>query len=148
MQYVGQPKPPGCVFCLKPAEPDERAYVVHRGQDVYVILNAFPYNSGHLLVVPFVHESDVAALPAEAYSEMMLTTRTCVEVLRRVYRPDGFNLGMNLGRAAGAGEEHLHTHVVPRWAGDTNFMPVLADTKALPELLESTWERVRQAWPK
>lgn len=148
MQYVGQPRPPGCVFCLEPASGDDaKAYIVHRAPRTYVILNRFPYNAGHLLLIPYEHVTDILATPAETYREMMDLVRTGVEVLRQVYHPEGFNVGMNLGRAAGAGEIHLHAHIVPRWIADKNFMAVVGDTRVLPETLETTWQRVREAWP-
>jgi ATP adenylyltransferase len=139
---------PCCVFCMAPSADDDRMHlIVHRGRHCFVILNAFPYNSGHLMVVPYAHTADLAVLPPETLAEMMQLSTTAMAALRAVMRPDGFNLGMNLGRAAGAGiADHLHLHVVPRWVGDTNFMPVLGNTRVLPESLERTWEKITAAF--
>lgn len=136
-----------CVMCDLAASADDRAqHVVHRGDTVFAVLNVFPYNTAHTLVVPYAHLGDFALLPAEVSAELWATTQRIVAALDREYQPDGFNIGMNIGRVAGAGiPDHLHVHVVPRWGGDTNFMPVTADTKVLPESLEQTWERLRGA---
>jgi ATP adenylyltransferase len=133
----------GCIFC----EPDE-ALVVHRGELAFVILNRFPYASGHVMVAPVRHVGDYRALSdAEALEIHHLASRALV-TLGEVYRPQGHNLGWNLGRAAGAGiADHVHQHVVPRWTGDTNFMPVLADVRVLPEALAESGRRLREAWP-
>jgi ATP adenylyltransferase len=134
----------GCFLCEKPREDDdERNLIVYRAERVFAVLNLFPYNTGHVLVAPYGHEGDLTALERETAAELMQVTRTIVGALREEYRPDAFNLGMNLGRPAGAGvPDHLHMHIVPRWTGDTNFMPVLAETKVLPESLEQTYARV------
>lgn len=125
---------------------DRAAYILERGSGCFTVLNAFPYNSGHLMVVPYRHESSLAALPLPEAEELMRMARRAERALRRAYTPDGLNLGMNLGKAAGAGvAEHLHLHAVPRWSGDNNFMSVLAETRILPELLEGTWQRLRDA---
>ena len=122
------------------------AGILERGASCYMVLNAFPYNNGHLMVVPYQHEASLAALPLETADELMQLTRRAERVLRAVYRPDGLNLGLNLGASAGAGvAEHLHLHAVPRWAGDTNFMSVLAETRILPEQLADSWQRLRVA---
>jgi ATP adenylyltransferase len=111
-----------------------------------MVLNAYPYNGGHLMVVPYRHQDSLAALPLREAEELLRMTRRAERVLRAVYRPDGLNLGMNLGQAAGAGvAEHLHLHAVPRWSGDNNFMSVLAETRILPEMLGETWTRIRTA---
>jgi ATP adenylyltransferase len=149
-----------CVFCNlvasveyaiahgTPAEDAERAaLIVYRAQDVFVCLNRFPYNSGHLMVVPYAHESSLAALPKRAADAIMEHAQHIEQALQRVYKPDGFNFGMNLGAAAGAGVAgHLHLHALPRWGGDTSFMTVTAETRTLPEMLESTWARLRAAF--
>lgn len=134
----------GCVFCMVAADTQDREnLVIYRGQELFVILNAFPYNSGHLMVIPYQHTAELADLTPTAQAEMMRLTTLAIEALRRAMRPDGFNLGMNLGRSAGAGiADHLHMHVVPRWTGDTNFVPVIANARVLPESLECTWEKV------
>ncbi len=134
-----------CFLCAKPAQHDDRAnLILLRAKCAFVLLNLYPYNGGHLMIAPYLHSGDVAGLDAAVAEEMMRITQQCVETLQRAYSPDGFNVGMNLGRAAGAGvPDHLHMHVVPRWTGDTNFMPVLGTTKVLPESLDQTYERLR-----
>jgi ATP adenylyltransferase len=133
-----------CFLCAKPAAHDDRAnLILMRSARVYALLNLYPYNNGHLMVAPFLHTGDFAGLEAPIAQELMAITQRCVDAVRRAYRPDGFNVGMNLGKAAGAGvPDHLHIHVVPRWNGDTNFMPVLGETKVLPETLEQTYDRL------
>jgi len=137
---------PGCFLCTLPAaDParDREHLLLHRGERAYVLLNLYPYNSGHAMVAPYEHTGDFAGLdPATANVLTALTQRT-VAVLKRAYEPEAFNVGMNLGRAAGAGlPDHLHIHIVPRWTGDTNFMPVVGHTKVLPETLEQTYDRL------
>jgi ATP adenylyltransferase len=137
----------GCIFCTKPEADDDRAhYILYRGRTCFIILNAYPYNNGHLMVVPYLHTSELAALPAATMQEMMELAALAVAALRQVMCPDGFNLGMNLGHVAGAGiAEHLHLHIVPRWEGDTNFMLVVSNTRVLPEALDATWEKLHRA---
>jgi len=139
----------GCVFCRVQGEArDEENLIVARGQSAFVILNRFPYTSGHLMVVANAHQPSLEALDAGTRSEMMELATQAIRVLRQVYRPDGFNVGFNIGEAAGAGiAEHIHLHVVPRWNGDTNFMSTLGETRVLPEALEETCRRLRAAWP-
>ncbi len=134
----------GCFLCTKPAEHDDRAnLILWRGERVYVLLNLYPYNSGHLMIAPYAHTGDLATLDSATAQEIMALTQRCVGVLQQAYGPEGFNLGMNLGKPAGAGvPDHLHVHVVPRWAGDTNFMPIVAGTKVLPETLDQTYVRL------
>lgn len=136
----------GCVLCEiagSPSEENARRYVLFRGRHHFVVLNIYPYNSGHLMVVPFLHASRLEDLSVEALSEMALLAARTERVLRDAYRPEGMNLGMNLGSAAGAGiDAHLHLHVVPRWTGDTNFMTVAGESRVLPESLEDTWRRL------
>ena len=138
----------GCFLCANPAaEDDAKHFIVHRGAHAFVILNLYPYNSGHLMVAPYRHTGDFAHLDAEVAADLMATTQHAVGALTSVYHPDAFNVGMNLGKAAGAGvPDHLHVHIVPRWNGDTNFMPIMADTKVLPETLDQTYERLRPAF--
>ena len=138
----------GCVFCAAAAGENDREWlVVHRATHHFVILNRFPYTSGHLMVVPYAHLADLEELPADALPEMMSLGQRAVRHLKKLYRPDGLNLGMNLGEAAGAGiASHLHLHVLPRWVGDTNFMTVTGETRVLPEALEVTWEKLRAAF--
>jgi ATP adenylyltransferase len=137
-----------CVFCEKPAaDPahDRQNLLVWRGTHAFVILNLYPYNSAHLMVVPYRHLADVTALTPDECAEIMALFQRMVRVLGAEYHPQGFNAGMNLGEAAGAGiADHLHLHVVPRWTGDTNFMPVVGQTKVLPEALEQTYDRLRR----
>jgi ATP adenylyltransferase len=139
----------GCIFCNKPAEGrDEQNLIVQRGQHGYVILNLFPYNNGHLMVVPYAHVPSPEQLETATLTEMMLLMTQGLAALRAMYSPQAFNVGMNIGGAAGAGiAEHVHLHAVPRWAGDTNFMTVTAGTRVLPEDLRDTWRRMRAAWP-
>jgi ATP adenylyltransferase len=134
-----------CFLCDHAADPthDRENLVVYRASSVFVLLNLYPYNSGHLMVAPYLHTGDFPNLDAQIASELTHVTQRAVGVLQQVYAPDAFNVGMNLGKAAGAGvPDHLHVHVVPRWNGDTNFMPVVAETKVLPETLEQTYDRL------
>jgi ATP adenylyltransferase len=138
----------GCVFCRAAGLEDEAGLVVHRGQHGFVLLNRYPYASGHLMIAPYRHEGAFGELEDGEALEIHRLAATAVDVLAGVMSPQGFNLGWNLGRVAGAGiVDHVHQHVVPRWAGDTNFMPVLADVKVMPEALEATRRRLAQAWP-
>jgi ATP adenylyltransferase len=134
-----------CFLCAAPAQHDDTAnLIVMRSKSVFVLLNLYPYNTGHLLIVPYIHEGDLARLDPDIASEMMAITQRSVDVVHQVYKPDGFNVGMNLGKSAGAGvPDHLHIHLVPRWNGDTNFMPIVADTKVLPESLSETYARLQ-----
>lgn len=149
MAYIQSPKPEnGCIFCKALQQPDGvENLIVIRGRGAFVILNRYPYTSGHLMVVPFDHVSSLDLLSGETRAEMMELTMQATRVLARVYHPEGYNLGMNLGEIAGAGiAEHLHMHVVPRWGGDTNFMSTVAQTRVLPEALEDTYHRVVNGW--
>ena len=138
---------PGCVFCQRPGLADERSsLLVHRGRHNFVILNMFPYTSGHEMVVPYAHLDRFDALPTDAACEMTALAQRMEGVLRELYHPDGINLGMNIGAAAGAGVAgHIHLHVLPRWVADSNFMTTVAETRVLPESLDVTWERIRAA---
>jgi len=148
-QYVSEagPTQEGCIFCRFPEEQDDPANLVAwRGEHTFILLNRYPYNTGHLLVVPYQHTAELGGLPHATLLEMMMALRRCVAALGEAYGPDGYNAGMNLGSVAGAGiADHLHLHIVPRWAGDTNFMPVLADVKVMPELLEQSYEKIATA---
>ncbi|GAA1736919.1 hypothetical protein GCM10009809_35160 [Isoptericola hypogeus] len=153
MVYIGgQDKPADgsearCPFCRIPAGDDESGLVVARGRECYAVLNLYPYNSGHLMVLPYRHVSDYPELTVSETAELAAMTQQAMGALRRAYAPAGFNLGMNQGEVAGAGiAAHLHQHVVPRWLGDSNFLPVVGRTKALPELLADTRARVAAAW--
>ncbi|MFC1650216.1 HIT domain-containing protein, partial [Candidatus Latescibacterota bacterium] len=123
----------GCIFCDKPQEKEDKEnLILHRGKKCFVILNKFPYNNGHILIVPYHHTSEISDLDQDTMLELMETVNLVVEAIKSIMRPDGFNVGMNLGRSAGAGiAEHVHMHVVPRWIGDTNFMPVIGGTKVI-----------------
>ena len=137
-----------CPFCAAPGKSDADGLIVHRGTSAYVLLNLFPYNSGHLLVCPYRHVATYDQATAEETQEIAELTQTAMRVLRSVSRCDGFNIGMNQGAVAGAGvDEHLHQHVVPRWASDANFFPIIARTKALPQLLGDVRETLAAAWP-
>jgi ATP adenylyltransferase len=148
-----------CVFCnmlaavdyaiangMDPAEAEESIGLLERGKTGFLVLNAYPYSNGHLMAVPYQHEASLAALPLETATELMTLMRRAERILRKVYHPDGLNMGLNLGESAGAGvAHHLHVHALPRWSGDTNFMTVVAETRVLPEILADTWKRLREA---
>jgi ATP adenylyltransferase len=149
MKYVTNAEKPGsCIFCDALMEKDDLVnFVVHRAKNTYAILNRFPYTSGHLMIVPNLHVPSIEELTAEVRAEMMEMVNSAIVVLRRVYRPDGFNVGINMGIAAGAGiAEHAHIHIVPRWAGDTSFVSTVGETRVIPEELGETWKRVRENW--
>ncbi len=149
LEYVqGADEQEGCVFCLAPGLGDDAGLVVHRGEHAFVLLNRYPYASGHLMVAPYRHAGDFGGLAPEEALDVHRLAAAATGVLEEVMSPQGFNLGWNLGRIAGAGiVDHVHQHVVPRWAGDTNFMPVLADVKVMPEALEATRRKLADAWP-
>lgn len=137
-----------CIFCAKPAAEDDKAnLIVHRGASSFVILNLFPYTNGHLMVAPYAHIGRFQEIPAATLAEMMELAQRAMDRLERAYEPHGFNVGFNQGRVAGAGvEHHIHMHVVPRWAGDNNFMPVIADTKVMPQSIEQSYEALEGAF--
>jgi ATP adenylyltransferase len=148
-QYITAPDAPeGCVFCSAVQNPDDRAnFIVHRGRRNFVILNRFPYTNGHVLIIPFEHVPSLEEVAEETLVEMTLLARETEGHLRSIYQPDGLNIGMNLGKSAGAGiVGHIHLHMLPRWTGDTNFMTVTGETRVLPEELPLTWERLRAAY--
>ena len=152
--YIGGESKPvddtagSCPFCLAPGRSDAEGLVVHRGTLAYVVMNLYPYSPGHLLVCPYRHVSDYADATDEERAELGSLTATAMAVIRTVSHPAGFNVGMNLGEVAGAGiAAHLHQHLVPRWRGDSNFLPIIAQTRALPQLLEETRRAVQRAWP-
>lgn len=148
MEYILSDKEGECIFCTKPQEgKDPENLILLRGQHCYVMMNRYPYNNGHLMVVPYAHVNTPIELSSDAMSELMLETNVCVEALTEVMHPDGFNIGMNLGSAAGAGiKDHIHVHIVPRWMGDTNFMPVIGSTHVIVESLHSTYEKLRPSF--
>ncbi len=142
MAFVGGPEQPGCLFCRIEAETDrdEQNFVVHRARHNLIVLNIYPYISGHLMIVPYEHTAEFDMLPAETAAEIMRLGQRCTHILTETMQPHGFNLGMNLGRVAGAGiDEHLHLHVVPRWNGDTNFLPLIGGVKLVPEAIDDTY---------
>jgi ATP adenylyltransferase len=137
-------KPSGCLFCMKAAENcDSDNQVLYRGEHTFVMLNAYPYNPGHLMVVPYAHVDRLDTLADEAANELMQVTRLALRILHQALSPDGMNIGINQGAAAGAGiTEHVHQHIVPRWIGDTNFMTTVGETKVLPEMLAQTYSKL------
>jgi len=147
MEYIRGEKAAGCIFCRffeSSRAEDEANLVVHRSAHAYTCLNRFPYNSGHVMVIPRPHGADLDGLAPDVWSDLQRELRRAARVVRSVYRPEGLNVGMNLGQVAGAGiPNHLHWHVVPRWGGDTNFMPIVGETRVLPELLEESYQRLR-----
>ncbi|MDI6101444.1 HIT domain-containing protein [Actinoplanes sp. NEAU-A12] len=144
----GYEKPSGCPFCLAPGRPEAESLMVARGELVFAVLNLYPYNPGHLMVCPYRHVADYTDLTEPETAEVAAFTRTAMRVMRSVSNPHGFNLGMNQGSVAGAGiAAHLHQHIVPRWGGDANFMPVIGMTKVLPQLLFDTRDMLVKAWP-
>ncbi|HEX6968714.1 MAG TPA: HIT domain-containing protein [Micromonosporaceae bacterium] len=144
----GYEAPSGCPFCRAPGQAEAESLVVARGERVYAVLNLYPYNPGHLLICPYRHVADYPELDREETVELAAFTQTAMRVIRQVSRAHGFNLGMNQGAVAGAGiSAHLHQHVVPRWGGDANFMPIIGRTKVLPQLLADTRDLLAKAWP-
>lgn len=138
----------GCFLCDNPRlEDSDKNLVLYRGRHCFVIMNLYPYNNGHLMVAPYRHENDLLKLTPEEIAESGELTKLCIRALNRTMRPHGFNIGLNLGRVAGAGlEEHLHLHVVPRWNGDTNFMPIIAEMKVVSESLRESYRRLKKAF--
>ena len=147
MEFIRAEKPTGCIFCQFPEAPpaeDRRNLLVHRSARAFTVLNRFPYNSGHVMVIPRAHLAELGALGAEDWADLQEELRRATAVVREVYRPDGLNVGMNLGRPAGAGvADHIHLHVVPRWNGDTNFMTAVSGTRVIPEEPEQSAQRLR-----
>lgn len=148
LAYIKGPEPEGCIFCTKPAEDrDEENLIVWRGGTAFVMLNRYPYNSGHVMAVPARHTGELEDLSPQEMADLWDAVRRSVRALRRALGAQAFNIGINLGRAAGAGiTDHLHVHVVPRWVGDTNFMPVLAEVKVIPQHLVDTYRQLREAF--
>jgi ATP adenylyltransferase len=148
MDYIRGPKFNGCIFCALPnAQADRENLILYRGQRSFVMLNRYPYNNGHLMVAPYEHVDSPTQLPAQVLGEMMELVNVCLAVLKETMQPDGFNIGMNVGAAAGAGiKDHIHMHVVPRWVGDTNYMPVTADTRVIVEGLLECYDRLKPSF--
>lgn len=149
--YIKSTKSGGktCIFCDFPSDGsgDKKHFIVYRGKTCFVILNAYPYSSGHLMIIPYRHTTDLSSFTQEEALEFHELTARAIACLKEAFHPDGFNVGINLGAAAGAGiDTHIHCHVVPRWNGDSNFMGAIGDTKVVPISLEETWERCRACW--
>ena len=149
LEYIKGPKPDECIFCAAAGSDDDAAsYVVHRGERCFVMLNAYPYTNGHLMIAPYEHVGSIEDLPAETAAQIMALAQEALGVLREAYAPDGFNLGINQGKVAGAGfDDHVHLHVVPRWEADSNFMAVTGNARVLPQALEDTLTELREHWP-
>jgi ATP adenylyltransferase len=148
MAYIqdGGERPVGCIFCAKAAEDrDDENLIVLRSESCYALLNLFPYNNGHLMIAPYQHVPSISDLDPETLTDLVVTAQRCLAALQSALDPQGYNMGINQGAAAGAGiADHVHFHVVPRWIGDTNFMPVLADVKVMPEYLQTTLRQLRE----
>lgn len=144
IDYILGKKPEGCLFCNKAGEKDDESnYILWRSIHNYIIMNIYPYNPGHLMIVPYFHTSTIEDLPDEVSLDFMKTTQKALSILRKAMNPDGFNLGLNLTKSGGAGiEEHIHLHIVPRWSGDTSFMTVLSDVRVIPEHLRATYNKL------
>jgi ATP adenylyltransferase len=146
MNYVQNvdKKDEGCIFCTKPGESDDRSnLILYRGEHTFVLMNLFPYNNGHLMVIPYQHTSDMLDLPPETAEDLWSNLCRCKQALAAAFKPDGFNIGMNIGRTAGAGiDQHVHMHIVPRWNGDTNFMPVIGKTKVISQGIGETYDQL------
>ncbi len=147
MQYIQNVdnKNEGCIFCTKPAETDDRKnLILYRGTNCFIMMNLFPYNNGHLMIVPYQHTSDILSLEPESASELWSLVCLSKKALSRSFNPEGFNIGMNLGRVSGAGiDQHIHMHIVPRWNGDSNFMPVIAETKVISQAITDTYDALK-----
>jgi len=145
IRYIEMPKPKTCFLCDAIKSKDDRKhYVVYRGSKCFIIMNLFPYNPGHLMIAPYRHVPSIEDLNNDELFDLMVLTKLSLKMLRKAFNPHGFNIGVNIGNVAGAGvEEHVHVHVVPRWSGDTNFMPLLADVKVIPQALEETYRKLK-----
>jgi len=147
MDYILGEKRRGCFFCRKLKEKEDRKnLILYQGQHVFVVMNRYPYNNGHLMIVPKRHYLDLEQIDDKESKELFELLRASIKVLKACFHPHGFNIGINIGRVGGAGEDHLHLHIVPRWAGDTNFMPVIGETKVVPEYLQKTYQRLHSAF--
>ncbi len=141
------PPPPGCIFCTQPAaQRDDEYHILYRGEHCFMMLNKYPYNNGHLMVAPFQHVGQLEKLDAATLADLMGQAQLALKAIGHVMHPDGFNMGFNQGKVAGAGfAEHIHFHIVPRWNGDTNFMPVIADVKVMPDYLDNVYRQLKDA---
>jgi ATP adenylyltransferase len=150
IEFIVQPKPTECILCLKPRENRDREnFILYRGRHCFVMMNIYPYNNGHLMISPYRHASTLEDLDNKVLADMMRVLKQCVKAIKQALSSDGINIGLNLGKIAGAGiENHLHFHIVPRWSGDTNFMAVMADVRVIPEHLKATYEKLHILFPK
>jgi len=150
IDYILGPKEEGCFFCKYLADnKDEEHLILYRGKKAFVIMNYYPYNNGHLMVVPNEHRGDITELDPDTLTEMMKMVQASVEIIRKEMKAEGFNIGINQGKVAGAGvDDHVHIHIVPRWTGDTNFMPVTGYTKVISEGLKETWKKLKKQFDK
>ncbi|RZN70419.1 MAG: HIT domain-containing protein [Candidatus Methanolliviera hydrocarbonicum] len=148
--YIQATKDEGCILCDLPREErDEENLILHRGKSSFIIMNRYPYNPGHLMIAPYKHVGVIEELDTDEIYEIIDLCKLAIRAIKSCMEPDGFNIGMNLGRIAGAGiDDHIHLHIVPRWSGDTNFMPVLAGTDVIPEALEETYKKLKEALEK
>jgi ATP adenylyltransferase len=147
MDYILERKQKTCIFCKKPKERKDREnLILYQNQYAFVMMNKFPYNNGHLMVIPKRHCLDLEQLDDKEFRELSYLLKASTQILNRSLCPHGFNIGINIGKVGGAGEEHIHFHIVPRWTGDTNFMPVLSETKIIPEYLEETYQKLHSAF--
>jgi ATP adenylyltransferase len=148
MDYILEEKQKGCIFCKKPMERKDKVnLILHQSRYAFVMMNKFPYNNGHVMVVPKRHCPDLEQLDDKTLQDLLFLLRASTRILRKILRPDGFNIGMNIGKVGGAGvDDHIHFHIVPRWNGDTNFMPVLGETKIIPEYLGETYQKLHAAF--
>lgn len=146
MEYIRSSKQDGCIFCEMLERDDRDALIVRRGRHAFLVLNRYPYNNGHFMSVPYRHVDSLENLSAEETAEMMALLAQGITALRKAFHPEGFNIGANIGKVAGAGvKDHVHMHVVPRWAGDTNFMPLFGETRVIPQTLEQTYDELKAA---
>ncbi|MBI5191683.1 MAG: HIT domain-containing protein [Nitrospirae bacterium] len=150
LEYILAKKEGGCVFCAAVDEDDDaKNYILHRAERCFVIMNIYPYNNGHMMVIPYEHVEDLESLPDETLAEMTVMTKHCCTVMRDAMNPHGFNIGANVGDAAGAGiKEHLHFHIVPRWHGDTNYMAVIDDCRVMPQHLRESFDQMKPGFAK
>jgi len=145
IEYIRMEKPEGCILCEKPGQNNDATnYILYRGSQNFIIMNSYPYNPGHLMVAPYRHIANLEELTDEELGEHFQLVCQSIKILRQSFNPGGFNLGINVGKVAGAGiDDHVHTHIVPRWQGDTNFMPVLSDVRVVAEALAETYEKLK-----
>jgi ATP adenylyltransferase len=147
IEYIRSPKHDGCIFCDFPKENrDKERLILYRGEKAFIIMNNYPYNPGHVMIAPYRHVGNLEDLSDEELLEIMKLAQLMIKTIKKAMKPEGFNMGFNIGRVAGAGiEDHIHMHIVPRWNGDTNFMPVLADTKVIPQAIEDSYDELKKA---